>query len=379
MANSITWPVRTAVCVTFLVVFAACGGDNGSSGQQSIVLFSPEGQDLNAYDVSNGNLRQAVISGNEEEADPVLPSVNGQVCFNSSRQFVLGDDAGEPNPPPGWGIFQLFGDRVGEFSVAQIARLIPSYIGGPEAGDNYGCGFLPDGRLLLTDIGEKVTGPGTGQLTIWFPPFHLIPSENHYCKIDNAIATAGGIYIDDQERIYVASARNDAGIYRYTGALPTSDDAAGGCGGVDELGAPFVDPGRITKELFIVGGDTNIPSPNAVVSSGHGTFYVSSVINGVIAEYDASGKFVRRILEPPAGEMLGPQPYSTGTPLGIGVDSQGTLYYADLGLVVTPGNIGPGDHTGTVRRIRFENGQPLAPEIIDQGLRFPDGIGILEQ
>jgi hypothetical protein len=69
----------------------------------------------------------------------------------------------------------------------------------------------------------------------------------------------------------------------------------------------------------------------------------------------------------------------TGTPLGIGIDASGSLYYADIGIVVHGLNIGPGSHTGTVRRIRFVNGEPQAPETMDTGLNFPDGIGVLEQ
>ena len=69
----------------------------------------------------------------------------------------------------------------------------------------------------------------------------------------------------------------------------------------------------------------------------------------------------------------------TGTPLGIGIDSSGTLYYADIGIVVNGIHIGPGNKTGTVRRIRFVNGQPQPPEKMDTDLSFPDGIGVLEQ
>ena len=77
--------------------------------------------------------------------------------------------------------------------------------------------------------------------------------------------------------------------------------------------------------------------------------------------------------------MLGPTPFSTGTPLGLGVDSQGTLYYADLGLASGEDGIGPADGMGSLRRIRFENGTPSPPEKMDSGLNFPDGIGVLEE
>src|SRR6185295_15536221 len=117
-------------------------------------------------------------------------------------------------------------------------------------------------------------------------------------------------------------------------------------------------------------------TPSAIVGSLHATFYVSSVFNGVIAEYDANGVFVRRILTHAQGDTL---PFMTGTPFGIGIDASGTVYYADIGVVVGPGGIGPGDNNGSVRRIRFVNGQPQPPEKMDMGLDFPDGIGVLNQ
>lgn len=363
-----------------LAISGCAGNDVQPSAEQVRWVFNAEGEDLNAYDVQNGDAKRVVLSGNEDESDPVIPALNGQICFHpdGSRRFVLGDDAHQPDPPAGWSMLQLNGDRFDELSATRIARFIPTYQGGPESGDNLGCGFLSDGRLLTADIGNPQSGPGTGQLTVWFPPFDLDAAKNHYCKIDTTIATSGAIYIDDQQRVYLASARNDAGIYRYTGSFPTSDDAAGGCGRLDAVGSPLVDDGRISKERFIAAPDGHVITPNAIVASGRDTLYVCSILNGVIAEYDADGAYIRTILAPPADEALGAEPFSTGTPLGLGVDGEGTLYYADLGLVFSP-NIGPGRMKGTVRRIRFANGEPLPPETIDAGLRFPDGIGILEE
>lgn len=377
-----SWTSSTLLSVTAIVLLTltGCAGHDDGDSPPVRLIFSPQNNDLNVYDALDGDRKQVLIFGNESGRNPDIPSVNAQVCFapDGSRQFILGDDPGQPNPPPGWAIFQLHGARVGELSVTQTARLIPTYQGGPTTGDNYGCGFLADGRLLTSDIGEQVNGPGTGQLIVWFPPFELDYTKNRYCKIDLTIATAGGIYVDEHERVYVASARNEAGIYRYSGAFPTSPDAAGGCSRVDDYGSPLVDEGRITKERFISAPDGHIFTPNSIWPSGHGTFYVCSVLNGVIAEYDADGAYVGPILDPPAGEMLGSEPYSTGTPLGVSVDAEGTIYYADLGLVFAP-SIGPKRNAGTLRRIRFEDGQPLPPEIVDAGLTFPDGLGILEE
>ena len=86
----------------------------------------------------------------------------------------------------------------------------------------------------------------------------------------------------------------------------------------------------------------------------------------------------RTILQPPAGESHGEETFSTGTPLGIGVAPDGTLFYADIGVVVTPDSAGPGDDNGSVRRIRFVDGEPQAPETMATGLAFPDGIGLFD-
>jgi hypothetical protein len=264
-------------------------------------------------------------------------------------------------------------------SARQVGKLTPTFQGEPgeegvpDTADPYGCGFLSDGRLLTTDIGNSASGPPNGQLIIWFPP--LDAEEPTYCKLDIEIGTAGGIYVDAQDRVYVASARGAAGIHRYTAPFPTSNDATGGCSRTDATGAPLAD--EVQKELFIA------PNPNSVIANGlagtdRDTFFVSSIITGIISEYDSDGTFLRRVLEPPEGESLGQNPYTTGTPLGITVDAEGTLYYADLGLVIDPPRIGPGLNTGSVRRIRFVDGEPLPPVIVEAGFNFPDGVGVFE-
>src|SRR5262249_29858481 len=152
----------------------------------------------------------------------------------------------------GWAILQLSGTSIADFSVARINKLMPTYQD-PKVADNYGCAYLKDGRILTTDIGNADSGPGSGQLTVFFPPFAAqgpVDSQTlHFSKIDVTIGTAGGIWIDDQERVYVASARVDPGVYRYTGPFPTGDDAAHGCGKKDAVGSPMAD--NVTREKFI--------------------------------------------------------------------------------------------------------------------------------
>ena len=373
-------PVRSALPLSWALSLAllagGCGGDDSFHPGEPI-LFGPEGNRLHVFSTGENPTTQLLIPS-AADAPGTGRDINGQICFQrGTHRFISGEDTGQPNPPPSFGFFELEGSMVGSLGWRQIGRLTPTFQGepGPEGvpdtADPYGCGFLSDGRLVTTDIGNTASGPGTGQLIIWFPP--LDDPSPRFCKLDIGIGTAQGIYVDDEDRVHVASARVEPGIWRYSPPFPTGPDAAGGCGRVDSTGAPLAD--GVAKEVFIP-ADENVPTPNGVAASPSGTIYVSSILNGVIAEYDASGRYLRRILEPPAGEALGPEPYSTGSPLGIAVDSRGTLYYADLGLVLRGGDIGPGPNTGSIRRIRFDSDQPRAPETLFAPGQFPDGVGL---
>lgn len=387
----------------------------------SWLLFSGEGNRLNVYDVTDLSAttfpKQTLIkSGNEGEVD-----FNAQICFDPANptHFVGGEDTDQPDPPAGWGYFELGGTEIGSLTWEQQGRLTPTYqptfVSQPE---NYGCAFRANNSMFTTDIGDQFPLlSGTGQLILWFPPFedHGVlgvegpwsAEEVDHCKIELDIPTPGGIYVDDQDRLYVTSNRPGIGlpdplggldepfgaVYRYSGEWPTSGDATGGCGRTDGTGAPLIDEGRVERETFI-GLDQLLlavdvealplvlqplaATPSAIWPSGNATFYVSSVFTGVIAEYDSNGQYLRRIMQPSIAEYLGLPPYpSTGTPYGIVVDDRGTIFYADLGVVTGPPP-GPGNNAGSVRMITFDdNNEPSAPIIIEDGLPFPDGVGIL--
>jgi hypothetical protein len=394
---------RVVVAATFaflLVLVAACSGsDNGSSDEPAnastttartstsgttggddempggYVVFNGQGNNLDAYEPIPPFTTQRVITTIAD--DPNGLDINAQICFfpDGSGRFVAGEDTGQKEGDlQGWGIFQLDGRKVGDFSATQVAKLVPTYQGSSDNAENYGCGFLSDGRIVTTDVGNQALGDPDGQLIMWFPPYDS--EQVAFCKIDIGIATAQSIWVDDQDRVYVASARPPtSGVWRYSGPWPTGPTAAEGCGKSDPTGAPLAD--EVRKEIFIPSGENLMISPSGLAATPTGTLYVSSVFTGVINEYDANGTFIRTILRPSAGEALGAQPFTTGTPLGIGVGPDGTLFYADIGLVSDGSSIGPGDGTGTVRRITFVDGQPRPPETMATGLAFPDGIGIL--
>ncbi len=240
--------------------------------------------------------------------------------------------------------------------------------------------MLSDGRVVTSDVGnQQPVSPSNGQLIIWFPPFDTYSVK--YCKLDIEVPTAGGIHVDKQDRVYVTANRPGipdvtrlSGVYRYSGPFPTSNTAAGGCGQTDATGAPLAT--AVNRSQFIAFDPLNAATPSAIVPSPAGGFYMSSVFTGTISEYNADGGFVRSIMRPTEPPVAGLPYPSTGTPYGIGVTPDGTIWYADLGVVLGPPP-GPGNGNGTVRRIRFVNGQPQAPEIMDRALAFPDGIGVL--
>ncbi len=397
-------PLAAALVVAALLAVAACSssddagvaetGDAATADTTTTaapatpVVFSGQGNDLVAYATDGSGDSQRVFT-NQEDDPETGRDINAQICFfpDDPHRFVAGEDTSQPDPLQGWGIFELEGDTVGDLTATQVGKLTPTYQGSADNAENYGCGFLPDGRIVTSDVGNQANGDGDGQLIVWFPPFtggeYVDGGDNAgfddvaFCKVDVGIATAGGLYVDGED-VYVGSARPPtAGVLRYSGDWPTGPDADGGCGRTDGTGAPLVDEGAVTSEVFIPAGEHGLSTPHSIAAAPDGGFYVTSVITGVIDEYDADGAFVRTILEPPDGEELGPEPFSTGTPLGLGVAPDGTIYYADIGVVADPVNgFGPGDGTGSVRAIHFEAGEPQAPETLDEGLDFPDGIGI---
>jgi len=351
-----------------------------TASEPQTLVFNGQGNDLAAY-LSVPPFTKHLVDHHNDEEHPDSLDLNGQICFDPKQptRFVAGEDTFQTTTgEPGWGILELHGSTLDDLAVKEVGKLIPTFQRSNDNPENYGCAFLPDGRILTTDVGNQATGNGDGQLIVWFPPFESRAVK--YCKVDVALATGQGLMVDG-DTVYLAQARPPrAGIWAYKiSDLPTSNTTSGGCNGKDTTGAPMSTTVHPTRFITPSVPDNTVATPNAIAKAPNGNYYVTSVFNGVIAEFTPAGKFVRDILKPPAGEVLGAKPFSTGTPLGIGVAPDGSVYFADIGIVATPKSIGPGDGTGHVRRIAFDAaGNPKAPETMDRDLAFPDGIGIYQ-
>jgi polyvinyl alcohol dehydrogenase (cytochrome) len=369
----IPWLALGALVVSGSVTFA--------SPDPGLLLYATEGNRLRRFDVDTvGTASQledvlveqasAAESGGGNDFIQGFRDSNGVVCRipDGSGRMIWGEDTGQPNPPAGWGVFEPDGTQVGKLTATYFTA-------GPEP---FGCAFTRDGLLFTVEVGAHGFGDANGQLIMWFPPYDHFPGppgafpnsnapSTNFCKIATDIGTAASVAIDDEGRVYVASA-SQLSIFRFLPPFPTGPDAAGGCGASDALGSPMADV--VNRETFR--GPIGISAFTGLAFAPNGNLYASSVFTGDIWELDASGAVVRQILDPP--EAL--PPVSTGNPQSLAVGPDGTIYYADLALVGTLPNVGPGPN-GKVRRIRFDGaGNPLPPEIVREGLRFPDGVAL---
>ena len=324
------------------------------------LLYSAEGNRLRRFDtdtIGTARLAEDVLIERAADDPGDGRDVNGEICFlpDGSGRFVMGEDTGQPTPPAGWGIFSSDGTQVGKLTATYF-----------EAGaEPFGCEFAPDGTLFTSEVGFQGFGTANGQLIMWFDIDGPTPT---FCKLATDLGTAGAVAIDRDGRVYVTQS-SGLTIERFSPPFPTAATPAGGCGGVDPTGAPFAD--AVQRETFASAGDGMLTFSGVAVAP-NGNLYASSVLTGRIAEYGPDGSLVRLLLAP---EQSTP-PIRTGHPQGLAVGADGTLYYADLDLQGTLPNVGPGPN-GKVRRIRFDfHGTALAPEIVREGLAFPDGLGL---
>ena len=391
-------PKRSILLLAFSLLAMIGPGVRATTANQFVL--SPEDNHLWAYDAATGQAQLVVHAVNGADPGVSAPpgaqsrDINGQICVSPDGHHVItGEDtvigSGSSHDPriAGWGYHAIAGTSLGHITTHQEGKLSPAagrgptYTGDP---DNYGCGFLDSNRLVTTAIGNTLPGEdANGQLFLWFGPFDSGFTEEtdggvsffvgavDHCEIDHTLATAGGIAVDKNGDVYVATNRPDfngapGGIWRYRGTWPTT---------YEECTPAFL-AANITKTLVIpaidaLPADPRALTPSMAVISPDDTLYVSSVFTGTVSEFTKGGQWVRDIFPlSPVAPRTGP----TGdTPFGLAFTSDGSLWIADLGIVLAE----PVAGLGSVIKVSFTDGQPEPlGQRIAENLTYPDGLGV---
>ena len=382
-----TWRIATIVLATIITMRTAGAYD---------VVLSTQGEYMDGYLVNGQAFPPRVIVDDPDPhpADSLTTPpyiggrhLNGKVCFfpptvrRHRRQYLVADDAYreaclDPNPPQarcsvtkpkskfyvgvdldGWAVFERNGKYTRQHIQVQGQPNVDQNADPPGAKDPQGCAFLPDGRLIATDVGSEQIGLNDGALMMFFPD-----GENGgyqtYCFLDKSLAVPGMPTLDDAGNIYVPEPQA-LRVTKFTPPYPTS---AADCANPAQLVTTL--PGKSTWLASGVGGLT-IP---VSITRGRGSdhFYVAGALAPpIINEYSANGAFVRNIV--PANVPK--------NPLGMDVGSDGTLYYAELNL--DPLTLNP--RCGSVSMVQFDgSGNPKAPVTLGMNLNFPDGITVVD-
>ena len=410
----------TAVVVAVLVATAsACSSSSHGSATPSTtttapasttttspdaqaLVFAPVGGNIDVYLSEAPYTRQRVVVAG---TGPEGTAPHGQVCFlpDGTRRFVVAETSTPAGGPAtaGWGLYQLTGTDVGQLRVRRVGGWTSPGAPSADAPTTYGCAFLPDGRLLTTDVGNRTSGDPTGQLVEWFGPFDGTATPSS-CVIAGALASPHGLASDPDGSVYLASDRAPtSGLWRYRGTFPAdasscvqaipepADEppptsapststtlAPPGRGGTTSTTTP--PPPRVTAKMIVAGGSDGLNAPTAVAVALSGkALVVTSPPDGRMVAYDLDGTSPTTVLQPPKTTATTGAAPPTGNPYGVTVTPGGAIVYTDLGLErAADGSVAPGDRAGSIRRIDTSGGTLSPPETMDGGLDAPDGLGL---
>jgi len=324
----------SGILAGLISVALAC--DDSDSSKRVEKLFSAQANELDVYDLTTGD--KTVLIPAERN------NVNGQICAvpHTDGHFLMGEDTDQKNDArQGWAEFDAEGVLVKKY-------VEPEAPNEPDQPEPYGCAFDSEDRLFTSDIGDTNFDSTNGKLVLFFPPGY-----QKSCILAPDIRVAGMIALDDDGSVLLTESVPPGRVLRFSAPFPKDDSE---CDSVKPAKATFIE-------------DPDMGTPLGITRAPNGNWYVSSVfVLPAIREYDHNGTFVRTIID---GADI-------GNPAGIAIDSDGTIYYADLAIVNNNGDIGPEAGKGTVRKVEFDSdGNPQTPVIIASGYDYPDGVAVL--
>jgi hypothetical protein len=436
----VTASLRGSTLVLSLVGALTLAGRAAASD----VVLSSQGEFLDAYlpQPDGSVVRRVFIDPDPPNLDDpaslarVGRHVNGQLCFFPDSapkklrgKFVIADDTyreacvetghrqarcdlTDPTDPAyvgkdadGWGIFNADGTwsgrvlHVGGFSCDEAAKTCVQPIG---TVDPQGCAFDGAGNLFGTDVNQGAIGVASGALVVFFNDSNAKKAYTDYCFVAKGLGAPGMPVVDDHGAILLTEATTTGGPLSPLAAALGVSELGAGPGRVDKFSftAPLTPADCVGHELTAAGRTkvtrtdfmtfpldgmitpesiTRVPAGREfalpLLDGGKPHYYVGSVLlPPVINEYDSKGSFVRNVV----------LPFLPKNPIGMGVGSGGTLYYAEL-------NLGPAIHDndpstlepfatgcGSVSRVEFASGIPLLPETLQGNLAFPDGVTVVD-
>lgn len=354
------------------------------------ILLNAQANQLDAYDLSSpvpATTRTTPIPSHQHQAgakpgtDTVGHGndVNGQSCRivqrDGSVRFVMGEDSDQGDLPlgvaQGWGIFRTDGGLNGPWRL--VDKIVAPYnFSTPKNDhlpDNTGCAVSKDGtRLFLVDLGVGAFDvPGVGSLFLYERDRRgNFSRSSPVCVLANDLTTAGYVAIHpDGSVLLPESGRSSGGsVSRFSPPFPSARNAAA-CTAYRKAHVVDKRPNFI-QPLGPLPFNPLAYVPISIVER-YGHFIVGNVVPGMLIEVDTRGRFVRPIIL-----LNGP-----GV-AGLAVDGEGSVYWANLGLIPCETILCPGPSTGTLWKVPFDPvaDLPLAPLPLQIALEFPEGMGI---
>ncbi|MEX2556168.1 MAG: hypothetical protein WEB06_11110 [Actinomycetota bacterium] len=382
--------MKRHLVLAMLAVLAVAASPARSAGPPKEYLTNAQGNQLDLYDIGQPipalSATTPIPSHSHDPsaapgADPVGHGndVNGQLCTvvqnDGSVRYLMGEDSDQGDLPlgvaQGWGLFEATGGVNGPWTLRD--KIVAPYRldDNDHLPDNTGCTMSSDGeRLFLVDLGVGAFDvPGVGSLfLVYRDDAGDFSNASEICVLANDLTTAGYAAEHQDGSILVPESGRSSGgsVSRFTPPFPAKGDTAAcdayrASHGVDER-PNFIQP------LFPLPFNPLAYVPISIVER-RGHFLVGNVVPGLIIEVDDEGNMTR-----PVVLLQGP-----GV-AGMAVSSDGTLYWANLGLIPCMTILCPGPGTGTVWKLPFAPilDLPLLPIPLNIGLAFPEGMGIVQ-